>query len=169
MDYFDINFLKILKLIYLNIIYFLLFIIMSRAKRTHQFRKTVEREWTLKYWSFIQENPGKPWNWRSISSNPNITWDIIKENPDKPWDYCGLSKNPNITMDIIKDNPGKPWDWERISSNKFQKDKKLFIEEAYKKYLAAYKIQNWWKHITMSPYYKIGRKFINKKYDNLFD
>ena len=45
----------------------------------------------------------------------------------------------------------------------------LAKEEAYKKYLAAYKIQQWWKHITMSPHYAIGRKFINKKYDELFD
>ena len=74
-------FLKILKLIYLNIIYFLLFIIMSRAKRTHQFRKTVEREWALKYWDFINDNLDKDWSWKGISCNPNITWDIIKEKP----------------------------------------------------------------------------------------
>ena len=46
--------------------------------------------------------------------------------------------------------------------NEFQKDKELLFEDAYKKYLAAYKIQQWWKHITMSPYYAIGRKFIDR-------
>ena len=76
--------------------------------------------------------------------------------------------NPNITIDIVKNNPDKPWNWGNISMNKFEKDKELFIEEAYKKHLASYKIQNWWKHITMSPYYKIGCKLINKKYNDLF-
>ena len=66
-------------------------------------------------------------------------------------------------MDFIRENPDKDWDWNYISSNEFQKEKQLFIENAYNKYIAAYKIQQWWKHITMSPHYKIGRKFINRK------
>lgn len=32
-----------------------------------------------------------------------------------------------------------------------------------KEYMTVYKIQQWWKHITMLPHYSIGRKFINKK------
>ena len=117
---------------------------MSRVKRTQQFRKTVEKQWTLKYWNFIQENPDKPWDWRAISMNPNITMDIIRENLDRPWD----------------------WYW--ISHNIFQKEKELFIENAYKEHLAAYRIQQWWYKITLSPNYVIGRKFINRKYDKLF-
>ena len=117
---------------------------MSRLTRTKQFRDRVEHEWTKKYWSFIQENLDKDWNW---------SW---------------ISKNPNITMDIIRDNPDKPWNWRLIHVNQFPKEKESFIEDAYKKYLAAYKIQQWWKHITMSPHYAIGRKFINRNYDELF-
>ena len=73
-----------------------------------------------------------------------------------------ISKNPNITFDNIKDNLDLPWIWKNICKNKFKKEKELFFEKEYKKYLAVYKIQNWWKHITMSPYYAIGRKFINR-------
>ena len=51
----------------------------------------------------------------------------------------------------------------------FKNDKKLFLEEGYKKYMAAYKIQQWWYKITLSPEYKIGRKMINSKYDELFN
>ena len=142
---------------------------MSRLQRTQQFNKKVEKQWAQKYWDFIQENPDKPWNWMYISKNPNITWDIIKENPDKPWDWMYISMNPNITMDIIRENPDKPWEWNYISYNTFLKEKELFFEQAYQKYLAAYKIQQWWHKITMSPHYKIGRKFINKKYDDLFE
>jgi len=135
---------------------------MSRAKRTQQFSVTVKKQWTLKFWDFIQENPDFPWVWECISKNPNITMDIIRENPDKPWHWESISWNPNITIDIIKENPDKPWHWEWISINEFQKEKELFIEKAYKEHLASYRIQNWWIHITMSPYYKIGRKFIDR-------
>ena len=72
-------------------------------------------------------------------------------------------------MDIIRENPDKPWDWKGLSYNEFKKGKELFIEEAYKKHLASYKIQNWWKHITMSPYYAIGRKFIDRSTNELMD
>lgn len=43
-----------------------------------------------------------------------------------------------------------------------------FFEEKAREYLAAYKIQQWWFYITMTPEYKIGRKFIDKKYDLIF-
>ena len=165
---------------------------MSRSQRTQQFRKTVEKKWTLNYWDFIQENPDKiagwyyissnpnitwdiirenpdkPWIWYYISRKPNITWDIIRENPDKPWAWEVISENLNITMDIIQEYPDKPWDWKAISLNKFQKEKQLFIEKALMKYLAAYRIQQWWYKITLSPVYVVGRKFINRKYDKLF-
>jgi hypothetical protein len=35
-------------------------------------------------WEIIESNPDKPWDWRYISYNPNITWKIIEANPDKP-------------------------------------------------------------------------------------
>ena len=80
-----------------------------------------------------------------------------------------LSQNPNITWDNIKENPDTNWEWHWISRNTFSKEKEIFIFNEYIKYLAAYKIQQWWKHITLSPHYKIGRKFIEKKYDDLFN
>jgi len=32
-------------------------------------------------------------------------FNFIKNNPDKPWEWKRLSENPNITMDIVRDNP----------------------------------------------------------------
>ena len=78
---------------------------MTRSNRTNHFRNLVEKQWHNKYWTFIIDNPDKPWDWNWISRNTNITWDIIKANPDIPWDWEGISWNPNITMDIIRDNP----------------------------------------------------------------
>ena len=60
-------------------------------------------------------------------------------------------------------------DWRRLSYNNFEKEKELFINNKIRKYIAAYKIQQWWKELTLSPHYMIGRKFINLKYDELFE
>ncbi len=144
-------------------------------------------------WDIIKNNMDKPWRWNIITRNPNITWDIIKNNLDYPWNWESITKDLNITVDIIKKHIDKPWSWEILSSNEnitikfikenldkpfkwdqlskltFEKEKNVFLTKKYREYLAAYKIQQWWKHITMSPHYAIGRKFINKKYDNLFD
>jgi hypothetical protein len=72
-------------------------------------RQRISNSLSIKYWKFICDNPDNPWDWNSISGNPNITWDIIRDNPDNPWDWDSISGNPNITWDIIRDNPDKPW------------------------------------------------------------
>jgi hypothetical protein len=43
----------------------------------------------------VQANPDRPWNYSSLSENPNITWEIVKENPDRPWKfpYLNLKKD----------------------------------------------------------------------------
>lgn len=58
-----------------------------------------------------------PWNWASLSLNPNITWQIVQENPEKPWVYSALSENLNITSEIVQDNLDKPWHWFNLSKN----------------------------------------------------
>ena len=42
------------------------------------------------------------------------------------------------------------------------------IEEA-RKYMAIYKIKKWWKRIYYSPNTKVGKRQINKSYDDLFE
>ena len=50
----------------------------------------------------MKANPNKPWNYKALSCNPNITWDIVKANPNFPWNYDILCcQNPNITPRII--------------------------------------------------------------------
>ena len=55
--------------------------------------KQFEKEWSEKWFSFIIENPDKPWNWYNLSQNRNITWDIIQNNPEKLWDFYYISDN----------------------------------------------------------------------------
>lgn len=95
----------------------------------------------MEWFSYILEHPKKPWSWRHISGNPNLTFDIVKEyssypwnykaisahenvklihirsNPDFPWDYDGLSSNPHITWDFVCENADKPWDFAKLSEN----------------------------------------------------
>jgi DNA-dependent RNA polymerase auxiliary subunit epsilon len=48
----------------------------------------------------LEKYPDKPWNWRWISKNPNLTMEFIEKNPDKPWDWENLSRN--FTIEFIK-------------------------------------------------------------------
>jgi len=71
-------------------------------------------------------------------------------------------------MKFIDKNLDKPWNWEQISRNSFTYEKELFIEKRMRKYLAAYKIQQYyWKALT-NPYCRIGLNKVNRDYDKLF-
>ena len=65
----------------------------------------------------LLEFPDKPWNWKELSRNPNITLEIVEANPDKPWNWYYFSGNPNVTIDFIKKCPDKSWNWWMLSSN----------------------------------------------------
>ena len=67
--------------------------------------------------NLIEKYPDKPWDWRVISSNPNLTIEMIEKYPDKPWNWKGISHNPNLTIEMIEKYPDKPWDWKGISYN----------------------------------------------------
>ena len=84
----------------------------------HNYLKYCNQLWTL-----ITRYPKKPWNWCSISSNPNTTIEIIEKYPDKVWDWNLISCNPNITLEYIEKYPEKPWDWNMISKIKFTRRK----------------------------------------------
>ena len=55
--------------------------------------KDLENEWSQYWFQFILDNLDKPWDWRLLSCNPNITWDIIEANSDKPWDWNFIGKS----------------------------------------------------------------------------
>ena len=65
----------------------------------------------------MSTNFDKPWDYKNLGKNKNITWNIVVANLDRPWDYASLGQNPNITWDIIIGNPDKPWDYEFVSKN----------------------------------------------------
>lgn len=128
---------------------------------------------------WINKFPKSKWDFSELSKNPNLTIEWINkfpkatggfikwmnEYPKDKWDFKQISKNPNLTIEWINQFPEeKMWHPKLLFEKMFYKEKEI----AYRKYLAAYKIQQWWHNITLSPEYVVGRKFINRKYDNLF-
>ena len=121
--------------------------------------KYPDKPWDWRYISrnpnitmeFIEKYPNKPWNWRGISANPNITMDIIEKYPDKPWKWhFGISRNPNLTIRFIERH-NKPWDWEYICRNP-----NITIEDIEK-----YPDKPWdWEDISINP--NITMEFIEK-------
>ena len=86
----------------------------------------------------------------------------------KYQELYGQNLSSNINIPYVKNGIvrdllviSNPDDAERLAY------KHIFDEKA-KEYMAAYRIQQWWHKITLSPEYKVGRKFINRKYDKLF-
>ena len=82
---------------------------------------------------------------------------IINDNPDKPWNWKYISSNPNLTMKFILDNPDKPWDWFLISSNPFTKEKEEFIIKRYREHLAAVFIHNAYKNALVNSNCQLNR------------
>ena len=68
------------------------------------FYKYYEKQFNLSYWNFINDNLDKPWEWKYLTSNPNITMNIIEKNLDKNWNWKYISLNPNLTWEFLENN-----------------------------------------------------------------
>jgi hypothetical protein len=62
----------------------------------------------------ITSFPTKQWNFRKLSTNPNITPNIIEKFINKDWNWTELSCNQNIDINFIKKYINKNWDWNYI-------------------------------------------------------
>lgn len=67
----------------------------------------------------IRSNIGLPWNYKHMSSNPNISWKFIDEfsQPWIRWDKCKLSSRSDITLDILIEKGENYWSMKELSSN----------------------------------------------------
>ena len=69
-------------------------------------------------WGIVKANPNAPWDWTSLSGNPNVaTPAIVTANPKMPWNWNDLSINPNMTPEFVQKNIKKPWNWTALSMN----------------------------------------------------
>jgi hypothetical protein len=63
-------------------------------------------------WQTIEQNPGLPWDWYSLSfGNQSLTIDILRGNMDRPWQWGQLSMNTAFTAEDISMNADLPWCW----------------------------------------------------------
>ena len=136
---------------------------------------------------WVEKHPYENWNFdiniELIKEYFKIEW--VEKFPCENWDF---DINIELTENFFKDFKRgkilmKNWDFNSISKHKdfkiewIEKFPCEYIDEYYdtiyencvREYMAAYKIQQWWFKITMSPHYKIGRKFINRSYQKLCD
>ena len=69
-----------------------------------------------KWFQYILDHPEKPWDWREISRNPNVTWEIVQAYAEEcPWDWFYLTHNPNITWAIVLATHSEyPWDYSAL-------------------------------------------------------
>ena len=134
--------------------------------------------------------PDKEWDWDGLSQNKKLHINWIEKYKEKPWcwgcihdndtfynnfnlnildkvadiaNFETLSLFKKVSFEWLEKYPDKPWNYEIISLNS---------DEYYlyhcRRYMAAYRIQQYWYKITISPEYKLGRKFIERKYDKLY-
>lgn len=100
------------------------------------------------------------WNWKGISSNPNISMKMIEDNLDKPWSAVGLSQNPNLTYDFIIKHPEIQFEWASVSLYcKFTSEQ---LDKLIEKYPGKFSMS----YISEKKY--INDDFINKHIDKLF-
>ena len=101
---------------------------------------------------------------------------LVEKYIDKPWEWgkFGLSCNPSITSSFIEKHMDKPWDWGMygLSSNSFECDKYIRKKKEKEK---EKKIKNGLNklndlvffHYTGNPYHPIGKRRLEKQYDEL--
>jgi hypothetical protein len=120
----------------------------------------------------IEKYPDKPWDWRTLSSNPSITPEFIEKYSDKPWDWGinGLSRNPVITLEFIEKHIDKPWNWGiggfltnnfNFNYKNYKKQKNKLIKDA-----VFNELENWlWKPICNDSLLGINPRISIKELD----
>ena len=141
-----------------------------RQKRTNKFNKYLEDIWNLKLIKY-KNNPIL--NRIDFSKIDNIDFTIL-ENPNYNYGnqiynfYYFYKVNKFILGSDDENN-----DLEMIDNftsfynliQKVKKEKLDFYNSNYRKYLATYKIQQWWKPIFYNPNKKFIKIHLEKEYD----
>lgn len=95
--------------------------------------------------------------------------EFIEAHPEYDWKWKWVSDNPNLIMKFVESHHEYEWYTSGVTHNKFSKNKELFMIEEALKYMAVYKIKNWWKKIYYSPNTKVGKRRLMKSYNALLD
>ena len=77
---------------------------------------------------YVEEHPEFPWNWQSLTWNPNLTMTDVERHLDQPWDWGSFILNPTLTMNFIERHLDQHWDWTQFSRRMFTNDKRIIKE-----------------------------------------
>lgn len=145
-------------------------------------------------WEYIANNTQYPWDWDMVSKKSNVTFDIIQNNLELGLSYAHYLRNENITLNefeicfkeikgVCKDIYTNDYDngygccgYERNYYDfyctdylpKCDKERNEFIISNYRIHLAAYLIQQAWKNARINPYTELGKRKINRDYDEMY-
>ena len=98
-----------------------------------------------------------------------VSLELISKMPDVQWNWRMLSTRPDLTPEFVKSNLDKTWFWRGIAFNSFTGTKEEFVRSAMRDYLAAYKIQQAWNKAITNPYTQIGINKVERDYKKLFN
>ena len=139
---------------------------------------------------FVRHQIDKPWDWNLISANANITMEAIRSNPDLPWVWNCVSYNPSLDFETILREPSAapmfvavPEDNVHVSPYPvhlprlphteldyvFGGEKSNFMKTMTQRYMAAYRIQQYWHRAVTNPYCKIGENRVMRDYDRMVE
>lgn len=106
-------------------------------------------------------------NWRKLSANVFITMNFVNEHPDYPWNSEGLLMNPNCSLEKYETLKQHVPNYIQIKifEKSLKTDKDAFIERKYRKYLAAYRIQQYWIRVNTDPNYALCRNKLEADWD----
>ena len=65
----------------------------------------------------IANNPQFPWDFGSVTINPNFHLDMVALYPKLDWNWYNISRHPNVSMDDIIAHPEYPWEFRSVVGN----------------------------------------------------
>lgn len=101
-----------------------------------------------------------------ITLNDKFTIDDILSNNHLPWYYISMYIKPTLSFETILKIPRNISSFItcRIADNTFDYEREKFLLERRRKYLAAYRIQQYWYLVTTDPTYKLCREKLERDY-----
>lgn len=125
-------------------------------------------------WEVIRKSPDLPWRYTAVKleiyepsdvefllDKDDINWtrlsatadaDIILETKHVGhWNWSAVSVNPTLRYDHVIDNPELPWTYSMVPAEQFS-------EELARRWMAAFKIQLYWRRAISCPLYRSCRR-----------
>lgn len=116
---------------------------------------------------FIEKYIDKPWNWRELSWNSNITSEFIEKHIDKPWSNIHVNVKNGIDLNFIEKHIDKPW-WDFKKLSRFVERKFPTREDTLR--LLNIKVTSYCYYIpSTGGHFTIPKEFVFNNFDKDWD